>query len=224
MNANGRQPVDLLTPPETAKASPREHVDREIEDLLSSLPDPEQLSTAEQRAIIARYTAVLEGNFIYWMTAAYFSVGSEEAHTIIEDNLREEVRHNHPGMLRKFAVAARAVLTDSDVFAVQRNLQAVRAFVAGMSGVKILLMMGFFEGFIQRFMPYLADLAMRQGSTEQEYTDVHGICDVAHTQDLFRAFDEELTLAQPVSAVELCEGVRALRLLIESIIHNRTGE
>ena len=93
-----------------------------------------------------------------------------------------------------------------------------------MSGVKILLMMGFFEGFIQRFMPYLADLAMRQGSTEQEYTDVHGICDVAHTQELFRAFDEELTLAQPVSAVELCEGVRALRLLIESIIHNRTGE
>ena len=42
-------------------------------------------------------------------------------------------------------------------------------------------MMAFFEGFIQKFMAYLAELAAAQGSTEFEYTDVHGVCDVTHT-------------------------------------------
>jgi hypothetical protein len=221
MKSNGTQPVGVLIPSAPAAVSPRQYITNEIEDLLASLPDPERLSASARRGIIARYTAVLEGNFIYWMTAAYFSVGSTEAHTIIEDNLREEVRDNHPGMLRKFAVAARAVPTDLDVLAVQRNLQDVRLFVAGMSGEGILLMMALFEGFIQRFMPYLADLAIRQGSAEQEYTDVHGICDIAHTQELFRAFDAELALAgESATGLQNVEGIKVLRTLIENIIHD----
>src|SRR2546428_1910562 len=156
-----------------ARTAPmQEHIDRAVHDLLASCPDPEQLSADERRGIIARYTAVLEGNFIYWMTAANLSVRSEEAHTIIQDNLLEEVRDNHPGMLRKFAIAAHAVPTDSDALAVYRNLENVRLFVGRLSGVRIVLMMTFFEGFITRFMPYLAELAKRQGSAEQEYTDV----------------------------------------------------
>src|SRR6266571_1075044 len=142
-----------------AHAAPiQEHIDRAIDDLLASFPHPEKLSAAERRGIIARYTAVLEGNFIYWMTAAYLSVGSEEAHTIIQGNLLEEVRDNHPGMLRKFAIAADAVPTDSDALAVYRNLRNVRLFVGRLAGPKIVLMMAFFEGFITRFMPYLAEL------------------------------------------------------------------
>src|SRR5713101_85614 len=60
------------TPPHTAPI--HEHIDRVIADLLASFPNPEQLSANERRGIIARYTAVLEGNFIYWMTAAYLAV------------------------------------------------------------------------------------------------------------------------------------------------------
>ena len=44
-----------------------------------SLPEPATLSADERRGILARYTAVLEGNFIYWMTGAYLSAGSDEA-------------------------------------------------------------------------------------------------------------------------------------------------
>ena len=58
--------------------------------------------------MIARYTAVLEGNFIYWMTAAYLSAKSEEARPILLDNLREEIGDCHPAMLRKFTIAAHA--------------------------------------------------------------------------------------------------------------------
>jgi len=199
----------------------QEHIDRAIGELIASLPDPEQLVADERRALIARYAAVLEGNFIYWMTAAHLAVSTDEARAIIEDNLREEVRDNHPGMLRRFALAAHAAPTDADALAVYRNLENVRLFVADLSAVEIVLMMAFFEGFITRFMPYLADLADRQGSAERQYTDVHGVVDVVHTEGLFRALEAEM-LRKP-DVVEptptLFTGVKVLRTLIENVIH-----
>jgi len=197
-------------------------IDRAIDGLMVSLPDPDRLVPDERRGLIARYAAVLEGNFIYWMTAARLAVASDEAKAIIEDNLREEVRDNHPGMLRRFALAAHAAPTDSDALAVYRNLENVRLFVAQLSAVKIVLMMAFFEGFITRFMPYLADLAARQGSAERQYTDVHGVVDVVHTEGLFRALAAELMLLRPEiiePAAALFTGVEILRTLIQNVIH-----
>src|SRR6476660_4920543 len=178
--------VDRLLSNESKTASIQARVDRAIEDLLASLPDPGRLSPEERRGIIARYTAVLEGNFIYWMTGAYIAAGSDEARAKIMDNLREEVRDCHPGMMRRFAIAADAVPSRDDADAVYPNLMKVRQFIGRLSSVPIVVTMAFFEGFIQRFMPYLADLARRQGSSDMEYTDVHGVCDVTHTEELFR--------------------------------------
>src|SRR5436189_4263156 len=171
------------------------HVGRSIDDLLASLPNPAQLSAQERRGIIARYTAVLEGNFIYWMTAALLSAGSDEARTKIMDNLREEVRDCHPGMMRRFAIAAQATPTEADAQAVYPDLMNVRLFIGRLSAVPIVVTMAFFEGFIQRFMPYLAELAQRQGSADMEYTDVHGVCDVTHTQELFRELEGEMAMS-----------------------------
>ena len=205
---------------ESKTASIQVHIDQAIEDLLASLPSPEQLSAEERRGIIARYTAVLEGNFIYWMTGAYISVGSDEARAKIMDNLREEVRDCHPGMMRRFAIAAHAVPTDADAQAVYRNLMNVRLFIGRLSAVPTVVTMAFFEGFIQRFMPYLAELARRQGSAEMEYTDVHGVCDITHTQELFRALDAEMALERPMPEEEMFEGVELLRTLIQNIVVN----
>jgi hypothetical protein len=79
--------------------------------------------------------------------------------------------------------------------------------------------MAFFEGFIQKFMPYLAELAQRQGSSDMEYTDVHGICDITHTLELWRALDTELALTEEPGPAEtnLFEGVEVLRALIEDV-------
>src|SRR5207248_11697212 len=101
------------------------------------------------------------------------------------------------------------------------NLMDVRRFIGRLSTVPIVVTMSFFEGFIQRFMPYLAELAQRQGSAEMEYTDVHGVCDITHTQELFRALDAELALAPAaVPADEMFEGVALLRSLIQNIVNN----
>jgi len=200
----------------------QEHVERAIEELMASLPSAQRLSADEQRGIIARYAAVLEGNFIYWMTAAHLAVVSDEARAIIEDNLREEVRDNHPGMLRRFAIAARAVPTDVDASTVYRGLEQVRRFVGELDPVRIVVMMAFFEGFITRFMPYLAGLAAGRGSAEQEYTDVHGVVDVVHTEGLFRALEAEMARAPEASEPgRQLAGVEVLRTLLEIVVHPR---
>jgi hypothetical protein len=212
--------VGVMTSSGPAIAEIQAHIEREIEELLAALPDPAHLSADERRGILARYTAVLEGNFIYWMTGAYIAAGSDEARAKIIDNLREEVRDSHPGMMRRFAIAAHAVPTEGDADAVYRNLTNVRLFIGRLSAVPIVVTMAFFEGFIQRFMPYLADLATRQGSSEMEYTDVHGVCDITHTQELYRALEAELALTPPLPTEELYEGVGLLRTLIQNIVVN----
>ena len=210
---------NFLTPEQSLKGSIQERIDCAVDSLLASLPPVDRLSSNERRGLIARYTAVLEGNFIYWMTGAYLSVKSDLARSIILENLHEEVRDCHPGMLRRFATAAHAVPTDTDAFAVSRSLSNVRLFIGRLSPVPIVLMMAFFEGFIQRFMAYLADLARLEGSVEQEYTDVHGVCDVAHTQGLLRALETEMSLADDSRepATNLFEGVELLQSLIRDI-------
>jgi hypothetical protein len=200
----------------------RQHVNRIINELIASLPDHKTLAGDEQRGIIARYTAVLEGNFIYWMTAAYLAAQSEEARSILLDNLREEVRDAHPAMLRRFAIAAMAFPMDSDSLAVHDSLTNVRLFFGRLSGVQSILAMAFFEGFIQRFMGYLAGLAAARGSVDMEYTDVHGVCDIAHAEGLYQALSAEMTVNPLDRSQGLFEGVDLLRALIGNIVFNAT--
>src|SRR5262249_9156519 len=157
--------------------------------------------------------------FIYWMTGAHLAVKSDLSRAKITENLFEEVRDCHPGMMRRFALAAQAAPTEADAQAVYENLMNVRRFIGKLSPVPIVVTMAFFEASIKRFMPYLAALAQRQGSAEMEYTDVHGVCDVTHTQELYRALDAEMTLANGSAANEdMFEGVTLLRNLIQNIV------
>jgi Iron-containing redox enzyme len=215
---------EVLAPSRT-QTDIKAYLDRVSDDLLASLPPAGQLSASERRGIIARYSAVLEGNFIYWMTGAYLAAQSEEARSIITDNLLEEVRDSHPLMLRKFAMAADAAPSDADALVVYPNLSEVRLFIGRLEAAPILAMMAFFESFIQRFMAYLQELAERQGSSEKEYTEVHGVCDIAHSEGLFRGLEEEILLAADPREPEdyLFEGVHLLRALIESIFTNRSS-
>jgi Iron-containing redox enzyme len=203
---------------ETLGASIQQQIAAITDDLIAQLPNPKNLSSEQRRGILARYSAVLEGNFIYWMTAASIAVKSEEVRSILAENLFEEVRDSHPVMLRKFTVAAHAFPTEADALAVDHDLTNVRLFLGKLQGVQSVLTMAFFECWIQRFMGYLADLAKAQGSSELEYTDVHGVCDVSHTAELFRALSLEMA-NNPISAdADLYEGVDLLRTLIVAII------
>jgi hypothetical protein len=195
-----------------------------VDALMAQLPNPDQLTGEQRRGIIARYAAVLEGNFIYWMTATFLAVKSKEAHPILLENLYEECRDSHPAMMRRFAVAAHAFPTDTDAFAVGANLTRMRLFLGKLQGVPSLVSMAFFETWIQRFMSFLAALAAAQGSTEMEYTDVHGVCDVAHSQELFRAVSIELATNPVKPETNIYEGVELLSALIRNMIQGPAAE
>jgi hypothetical protein len=209
--------TSLVAPEIQNLSSIKPRIDSEIDTLVAALPDPKDLTPEQRRGIIARYSAVLDGNFIYWMTAAYLSVQSEEARPILIDNLREEVGDCHPEMLRRFAIAAHAFPTEADNMAVREGLTKVRLYLGRLQGVQNVLTMGFFESYIQRFMSYLADLAVAQGSTDLEYTDVHGVCDIAHSEGLLMALSAEASINPPDPSADLFEGVNDLRALIQTI-------
>jgi hypothetical protein len=54
-----------------------------------------------------------------------------------------------------------------------------------------------------------------------EYTDVHGVCDIAHTQGLFTALSAEMAVNPLDAGAELFEGVYLLRRLLQTIIFGR---
>jgi Iron-containing redox enzyme len=201
----------------------RARINSMIEDLIRSLPNPKTLTSEERRALIARYSSVLEGNFIYWMTATLLSVHSEEAKPILLENLHEEVRDAHPAMLRRFTIAAHAFPTESDAEIVNDDLTKVRLFLGKLSGVQSVLTMALFEGFIQRFMGYLADLAKAQGSEDMEYTDVHGVCDIAHTEGLFCALAVEMSTNPLDPKEDPYEGANLLRNLLRTIVFGQAA-
>jgi hypothetical protein len=100
---------------------------------------------------------------------------------------------------------------------VRDGLRDVRLFLGRLSGVQNVLTMGFFETYIQRFMSYLADLAVAQGSTDLEYTDVHGVCDIGHSEGLLQALSAETAINPPEPGADIFEGVYLLRDLIHEI-------
>ena len=202
---------------ETLGASVQQRVTAMVDNLMDQLPSPDLLTPEERRGIIARYSSVLEGNFIYWMTATYLAVHSDEARPILIENLHEEVRDCHPAMLRRFAIAAKAFPTDKDALAVDAELTAVRLFLGKLQGVQSLATMAFFEGFIQKFMAYLATLAKLQGSEEMEYTDVLGVCDIAHSEGLFNAVRLEMARKPIPADANLYEGVDLLITLMRRV-------
>jgi hypothetical protein len=102
---------------------------------------------------------------------------------------------------------------------VDAELTAVRLFLGKLQGVQSVLTMAFFECWIQRFMGFLADLAKLQGSSELVYTDVHGVCDITHTAELFRALQLEMAINPIGPDADLFEGVDLLRTLIVAIVH-----
>jgi len=89
-----------------------------VDELIAQLPNPERLTSEQRRDIIARYTAVLEGNFIYWMTATSIAAKADEVRPILGENLYEEVRDSHPAMMRRFAVASHAYPEAKDALSV----------------------------------------------------------------------------------------------------------
>jgi len=66
------------------------------------------LSAPQATAVISRYVAAVEGNFIQWLAAASVTARSPRARFAADQNLLDEFSANHPSLLRAFAKGASA--------------------------------------------------------------------------------------------------------------------
>lgn len=151
----------------------------------------DQISEESARKILGKYTAAIEGNFVNWMAAAAVSSRSVQSRFAAEENIYVEMKDDHPGMLRSFVKSAGAEPTTDHYLAVSEAVNSMRRLVGQMSGAENITLMAMLENSSGVFIPFLADLAKKLGSTNLLYTDVHGVADIKHADQFVWALTYE---------------------------------
>ncbi len=168
-----------------------ERAKAELRDRLKRL---ELISIVEAKDIIGRYTAAVEGNFVPWMTAALVYAKSPSGRYAAKENLEVEISDNHQGMLRDFATSANAEPSLEHYQTVQEEITSMRKLIGKGNGLEALTVMATLENTSSIFIPYLADLAKKRGSTNLQYTNIHGEADKEHAQQFIWAIEDEIKL------------------------------
>lgn len=151
----------------------------------------EQLAAEEGRKVIQRYVAVFEGNFLSWMSGGSIAARSLGARYAADENLLVELRDNHPGMLRGFAVSCAAEPEREDYAYMQKDIAIIRNMTKELSGLKNICLMGVLENTSAAFVPYLAELGKKLGCEDFTYTNVHGEADIQHANQFLEALTDE---------------------------------
>jgi len=163
-------------------------------ELRDRLKPVETVSVAEAKDIIGRYTAAVEGNFVPWMAAAAIYARSPQGEYAAKENLDVEIRDNHQGMLREFARHADAEPSLGHYQVVDEVVTSMRSLIGGGNGLQALTVMAMLENTSSVFIPYLAELAKKRGSTHLHYTDIHGEADSEHARQFIWAVEHEKQL------------------------------
>jgi hypothetical protein len=56
-----------------------------------------------------------------------------------------------------------------------------------------------------------------------EYTDVHGVCDIAHTEGLIQALSTEMLLSPLGPDANMFEGAELLEVLMERVAYGKNS-
>lgn len=171
---------------------------RRAADRLGALLLPvESVTTDRARKIIGRYAGAISPNFVPWLAAAAVSARSLEARFACEENIRVEMIQNHAGMLERFAVASGATATGESGEAVA----AMRSEIEKMDGLYNVTIAAELEHASNIFIPWLASLARRCGSSDLEYTNVHGAADQKHAEQFLWALEHESMLHENAAVI-----------------------
>lgn len=159
----------------------------------------------EQRKVLARYAVAIQPNFTQWLATTASSVRSNRARKIISQNLYDEISQDHPGMLNRFCGAASVTLSPEDVENSTKDLYYIngdvfdRGYATSVRKVAALSVM---ENASALFIPTLENYARNLGSTDFEYTQVHGVADIEHAQELVEALNHEIEEQQKYGHVQ----------------------
>lgn len=156
------------------------------------LPPIENLSQAQARSILRRYTAAVEGNFLGWLGLAVFTARLPVSRFAAEENLMVECRDDHQGMLHEFAASAGALPGAEEYKAVYQSVFGVRKILSKFSELESLALVALLEGASVVFAPYLGELAKKLDSKNLKYAEVHGEADKKHLVPFLAALSQEM--------------------------------
>lgn len=179
----------------------------------------ERLTEQEIRAIIRRYVAAFEGNFIAWVAAAVVSARSTAARLAAYENLQVELKEDHPTLLRHFATHLNAEPYTADFRKVADAVQRIRKLIAEMSGLKTTALLAVIENVSQVEIPYLEQLARKLGSSDLTYTEVHTQADINHANQFIEALFHEIQTHYHHPDSDIDEAVQAAVNLHEAILN-----
>lgn len=160
-----------------------------VDDLLATQSPCDQACGKE---IISRYVAAIEGNFIPWVAAAAVSARTVQGRYAAEENLQTELRENHQGMLRDFAIDTFAQPLKIHYEEVYYAVQRIRRTVGQMNGLQNIALLAYLENTSKAFIPFLENLAKTLGSRDLTYTQAHGVADIEHADQFLWALGHEM--------------------------------
>ncbi len=161
------------------------------EEVRRRLVPLDELREKDMKRILACYDAAIEPNFIPWVAAGVISARSVQGRYAASENLEEEIRGNHQGMLRRFVAAAGAAPGQQDYSSVEVPVQNMRDSFRQMNGLANIAMLAYLENTSAAFIPYLAQIAKTLGSKEFVYTNAHGEADIEHARQFLWALGHE---------------------------------
>ncbi|QQR93058.1 MAG: hypothetical protein IPJ89_02340 [Candidatus Iainarchaeum archaeon] len=193
-------------------------------EIQSSLPALTTLSKEQAQTLIQRYVAAIEGNFVPWFCAVTIYARSPQAKYAAMENLDVEIRDDHQGMLRAFAIGAKAEPTHEHYQAVLPHVSKMRKIIAEGSGLKSITVSACLEYFSKEFVPYLAELAKKCDSTNFQYTDIHGEADAIHANQCLWAIEHEAKWGYMKPEVEIEKTINASRDFIKTIFQKSASD
>lgn len=165
----------------------RSGIDSAVREIGAALPNVSNLSIEASRRVLSRYSASITPNFVFWMAGAMLFARSPDAQLILAENLRIEIRDDHPALLQAFTDSSGIMLDEV-------NIVSTTAF-AGMchrsDGLSLIAVIAVMESASAVFIPFLAELSRNCGGTDFRYTDIHGAADILHAEDCIRALQCE---------------------------------
>ena len=156
------------------------------------LRKPEELTTEQAKGIVGTYRLAIEPNFIPWMKLAERTVDNGKARELIAQNIRDEIKDNHPLMLRQFAKNCGVHINDDDYDRALEPVVNMWRLFAEDSSIMNLAVAATLENTSLVFVPYLAELGKKLGCQDFQYTEKHGQADVKHADELAEGLVEEI--------------------------------
>ncbi len=162
---------------------------QEFEDKLRKYDSKES-----QSRVLGRYSSAIIPNFIPWLKLTQDSLNSSEAREEVRKNIEDEIKGDHPGMLRRFVSSAGIVYSPDTSLTNLRDLHFINGDVfyrSPPSSLRKIAALAVMENTSLKFIPVLESYARSLGGKDFEYTQVHGEADIEHAKDLYDALRQE---------------------------------